>query len=278
MDLSVSIVTYKNDEEILMKAVNSVLDSEGLSLKLYIVDNSPTDELRHLFVGDERIEYLFGHGNVGYGSGHNIAIRKSMEQGCKYHAVLNPDLCFESSVLKSLRSFMDINTDVGLCIPNVMDYYEGYRRTAIKLLPTPFIAFLRGFIPDCKLKKNIDNRYILDFADYSKVLDAPYISGCFMFFRNEHLSDIGLFDDKIFMYYEDTDISRRMYVAHRNCFVPDVTVKHIGDRATHKSKKMMWITIKSGCYYFNKYGWLFDSQRRKINEEVLRNIPKVHES
>lgn len=55
------------------------------------------------------------------------------------------------------------------------------------------------------------------------------------------VEEIGLFDENIFMYYEDTDISRRMYMKHRVCFVPYVIAKHVGERAAHKSKKMFWI-------------------------------------
>lgn len=134
---------------------------------------------------------------------------------------------------------------------------------------------LLRFATNWKYTKKKDEDFMLSFADYTQVLDIPYLSGCFMFFRNMMMEEIGLFDENIFMYYEDTDISRRMYMKHRVCFVPYVMAKHVGERAAHKSRKMFWIMTKSAIYYFNKYGWTFDSKRKKINRYVLATIPKA---
>ena len=76
------------------------------------------------------------------------------------------------------------------------------------------------------------------------------------------------------MYYEDVDLSRRMFTKYRCCFVPHIKAYHKGERATYKSAKMLWITIKSALYYFNKYGFIFDSERKKINAEVLGKVPR----
>ena len=42
---------------------------------------------------------------------------------------------------------------------------------------------------------------------YDKITDVIYLSGCFMLFRKEYLDEIGYFDENIFMYFEDADIT-----------------------------------------------------------------------
>lgn len=273
MDLSVSIVTYKNDEEILMKAVNSVLDSEGLSFKLYIVDNSPTDELRHLFVGDDRIEYLFGHGNVGYGSGHNI-IMKNKEKIGRYHLVLNPDIFFENEILKNLVSYMDRHPDVGNIIPRTLVPNTGKDCAICKLLPTPFDLFLRMLIPVRSLRKKSTTKYQMLFADMNQSMNVPFLSGCFMFLRASIFEDIGYFDERIFMYAEDTDLNRRIHIKYLTLYYPELVIYHYGAAESHKKLKMMWISIKSCAYYFNKWGWFFDEDRRLINKKTVSEYSK----
>ena len=77
-DLTISVVTYRNDVTELMQTINSALNTK-LNIRLYIIDNSPTNELESLFT-DPRVEYTFNGANVGFGAGHNIAIKKVLGQ------------------------------------------------------------------------------------------------------------------------------------------------------------------------------------------------------
>ena len=266
-----SIVLYKTDIPMVSEVIHSFFRGKSLGRKMFLVDNSPTDELSILKdLYPEQMEYIFCNANLGYGKAHNIAIRKSMEQEFKYHVVLNPDLSFDEDTITELEKFMDENEDVGQCMPDIRNMDDNSRRNCCKLLPTPANGIFRRFLGNTSLARKLDEKYLLKSADYSRVLDIPYLSGCFMFFRNSALKEIGLFDEKIFMYFEDTDISRRMFTMKRACYVPYTQVKHVAERATYKSFKMLLITIKSAIYYFNKYGWFFDKERSSINSSVLK--------
>lgn len=106
INLRVSIVLYRNNYKQIEKTIYSVLGSK-LNIKLWLVDNSPTDELKFLKDLDNRIEYIFNNANLGFGKAHNIALRKSIEEGIPYHLVLNPDVYFDEGVLEELYSFME---------------------------------------------------------------------------------------------------------------------------------------------------------------------------
>lgn len=101
--ITTSIVLYKTPRNQIEAVLKSVFDSNCVD-KIYIVDNSPTDELSYVKDLSSLIEYI-PHENTGYGSSHNIAIKKSIELGADYHVVLNPDIRFESNVLRELAEY-----------------------------------------------------------------------------------------------------------------------------------------------------------------------------
>ena len=118
--LSASIVLYNTSHEQINMLLESVSKSNCVQT-LYIIDNSPNEENQELFKTSKlcnNIEYI-PHENTGYGSSHNIAIKKAIECGSDYHIILNPDIYFESNVLSELVHYMDINTDVGYILPKV---------------------------------------------------------------------------------------------------------------------------------------------------------------
>jgi len=97
-------------------------------------------------------------------------------------------------------------------------------------------------------------------CDYDKsIYPVEYPTGSFMFFRTEVLKKIGGFDPAIFLHYEDADIGRRMLALARVVYVPLVRVQHFWARDTHKSWRAKWITMKSGWYYWRKWGGLWCS-------------------
>lgn len=250
------IVLYKNDLTMLREAINSFLDTE-LNVKLYLVDNSPTDELKTL-VTDSRMEYIHNPANPGFGAAHNIAIKKAFEIESNYHLVLNPDIYFEKGILEKLCEFMDSNLSVGHIMPKVT-YPNGEFQYLCKTNPTFFDLFARGFMPSF-LKKIFQKRmdgYEYKNQDYNKIIyDIPYLSGCFMFLRTDVLKQVGFFDDRIFMYLEDADLTRRFLQVSRTVYYPEAHVYHHFAKLTHKKLKFKWITVESAFIYFNKWGWL----------------------
>ena len=269
MNLSSSIVTYKSSKKDLQTVIECV--NKSIINKLYIVDNSPTDELKDFVLAlSDKIEYIFGHGNVGYGAAHNIAIRKSIEQNSTYHVVINPDIIFEKDVIDSLMQYMDNNIDVGQIMPKVF-YPNGELQYLCKLIPTPYDFFIR-FLPFKNFKEKHGEKFELRFTGYNKIMNIPYLSGCFMFFRVASLKDIGLFDERFFMYPEDVDITRRMHEKYKTIFYPNVSIIHAHAAESKKNFKMLKIHINNTIKYFNKWGWFFDKKRKQTNKNVMMNI------
>ena len=266
MNISVAIVVYKNNPCVLRKVIDSVLATKRVSVKLYIIDNSPTDELKTLFLNDFRVEYIFQNSNKGFGAGHNVILRESKKMG-EYHLVLNPDAYFEPNVLEQIYNYMEANPDIGNVMPRIV-YPNGELQYLCKLLPTPLDWIGRMFIPLSSIKEKINSSFEMRFADYSKEMNVPYLSGCFMFLRKSVIEEMGVFDEGIFMYGEDTDLNRRIYQKYRTMYYPEVTITHAFEKGSHKSLRLFWIHVKAAIYYLNKWGWFYDKERTLINRRT----------
>lgn len=269
--ITASIVVYKNKPEVVLGAINSFLESEMNSL-LFIVDNSPVDLLK-FHIHDPRIQYIFNKGkNLGFGAAHNIAIKLALEYGSTYHVVLNPDVYFNRDVIPELTELLDTHAEIGMAMPKVL-YPDGRLQPLCKLLPSPATLFVRRFFRiNSKLLATKNKIYELHISGYNKVMDVPFLSGCFMFLRMEAVRKIGVFDERIFLYTEDMDLTRRMHKSYRTIFYPHVTIFHIHERSSYKSFSALLIHVKSAITYFNKWGWFYDPERKEINRITLLKL------
>jgi glycosyltransferase, family 2 len=268
--ITASIVLYNTDVSQLRNAINSYAPSAERIL--YLVDNSEQKfDLRKLNMDLTYIRYIFNNKNLGYGAGHNVAIRKAFELDSKYHLVMNSDLSFDSEIINFIILYMDENKDVGQLMPKITDQNSNICYLC-KLVPTPFDLILRRFLPFANLKKTQMDRFQLKFTNYDKIMNVPYLSGCFMFFRVSALKNVGLFDEQFFMYPEDIDITRRMHRKYKTMYYPYVSIIHFYGGASYKSLKMLWIHTYNMIKYFNKWGWFFDAERKAINTRVLSNL------
>src|SRR5690606_31971600 len=264
--LSASIVAYKNSAPILARAISSFLNSAGDSV-LYLIDNSPTDALRDL-ANDPRVIYVQCSRNIGFGAAHNIALR-GVAQHSRYHLVLNPDVYFESSVLPELQQFMYSNPDVGLVMPKVLNP-DGTLQRLCKLLPSPWTLIARNFLTPFADRENFS--YALQFTNYHRLLDVPFLSGCFMFLRMSVLEHNGLFDERFFLYGEDLDCCRRIHRHARTVYYPHAVIYH----DQQELKGALFHKIMNLSKYFTKWGWLHDEERRQINNRVLNEVVREY--
>jgi GT2 family glycosyltransferase len=262
--ISGSIVVYKNSLAEVQDAINSFLNTQ-LRVRLFVVDNSPNDTLRRA-CGDPRITYIFNGRNLGFGAAHNIVLRAAMNKAA-YHLVLNPDVYFDAGVLEKLLEFAKSRPDVGLIMPKVLNP-DGSIQYLCKKLPTPSDLILRRFLP-ATLKPFLEKRlegYELRDQDYTRILSVPVLSGCFMMINSEALSQVGLFDERYFLYLEDVDLCRRICQRFDTIYFPEVAIYHRHKKGSYQSVGLMVRHIVSAFRYFKKWGWFSDTERVRINQ------------
>ncbi len=254
MQVTATIVTYNNNLEVLKEAITSFLNT-SLNVKLFLIDNSPSDTLRSLAT-DHRIQYIFNNKNLGFGRAHNLGIELSHQCESEYHLVLNPDVYFNQGTLEKIYTFLSKNKQYGLLMPRVI-YPNGEIQYLCKTPPSISILILRRFMPQAVrrlFKKKMDKFEYRDH-DYNQIIEnVPYLSGCFMFFRNEVLKQVGGFDERIFMYMEDADITYRTLEYSKTVYYPEATITHHFAKGSYKNLKLMYYNIEGAFVYFKKWG------------------------
>jgi hypothetical protein len=266
--INISIVIYNQHHTEISSIIDKIAKSSCVG-HIYIIDNSKIYNIE--IASFKRIIYVFNNKNLGYGAGHNIAIKKTIKEGAAYHLVLNPDIIVEGDVSDRLLELMENNKDIGLIMPSIK-YPDGQTQHLCKLLATPIDLIGRRFIPLRKWIEERNNKYELLFTGYNKTMQVPSLSGCFMLLRTDVLEKIGGFDERFFMYFEDFDLCRRIGQVSKTVYYPEVSVIHNYEKGSYKISKLLFYHIHSAFKYFNKWSWFFDKERRRINRETLGRL------
>lgn len=279
--ITASIVTYHTPIPELDRCLHCLLASARVEWVLVVDNGGEEDRLGKYCeeLHEARVKYL-AHTNVGYGAGHNIALRKADQD---FHLVINSDVYFNPGTLEALEDFLNAeeNQDVVQLIPRVHNA-DGSLQYVCRLLPTPIDLFARRFLPKSWMEKR-NHRYTLAFTGYDRPMNAPYHMGCFMLLRVIALDAIAIapshkqplktyFDERYFLYPEDIDLTRRMHRIGRTLYWPGVTITHEHRQASYHSWHMTCVHLREMCKYFMKWGWLSDSERKAFNQRLLAEV------
>lgn len=263
---SMSIVLYNNDVAELSKTIESILQN-NFNIIIFLIDNSANDNLK-FFAKEDKVFYFHNPSNPGFGTAHNIAIAKAIGMGFKYHFVVNPDIYCTEDVVSPMINYMIQNSDVGMMMPQILNL-DGSIQNLPKLLPTPYSILMRKLKKPASIYKEFINKYELRFVDREMIYNSPILSGCFTLLNLKAIQEIGMYDDKFFMYFEDWDLSRRMHLKYKTIYFPNVSVYHGYDSGANKDSRLFKIFVNSAITYFNKWGWFFDAERSEINKKAL---------
>ena len=135
-----SIVLFKTPDFLISRVLDCLIQSNVFHT-IFIIDNSP-EMSNFSFSSYPKVEYIKNI-NDGYGSAHNIAIKKALEFS-EFHLILNPDIYFDGAILNEMLGKMIKDSDIGLLMPKIL-YPDGTNQYLCKLIPTPVDLFLRRF-------------------------------------------------------------------------------------------------------------------------------------
>ena len=268
--LSVGIVVYRPDLALLGSTLRSLRvavdvarsDGEAARVSVTLINNGPSegDALHRLLASalppeaGVDVAVMDGHGNVGYGRGHNLAIGSSRSE---YHLVLNPDVVLEPDALLEGMRFLRQQPDVALLAPEVRGE-DGRLQYLCRRYPSLLVLLLRGFAPPF-LRRRFAGRIawyeLRDRLEEPIVRPVPLASGCFMLARRELLAAIGGFAPDYFLYFEDYDLSLRLRRLGEIAYVRKVRITHFGGDTARKGGRHVGMFVRSGLRFFRTHGW-----------------------
>ncbi|WP_413294129.1 glycosyltransferase [Bdellovibrio sp. HCB185ZH] len=265
-----SIVTFNPSWDLLEKTIRSFLTAAPAA-QVVVWDNSPLDgvsaKLKSTFA--EKVIYLKSPGNFGYGKGHN-SVFKHIQGNCRYFAVLNPDLEIPIESISKLTAYLEQNPQFEMISGSIKGMDEKIHEVH-KPLPS-FMGYIRTLLgrkfPSLK-SDDLQNPF---FPLPAKPLRIPVISGCFMLFTAKHYKELNGFDERFFLYFEDYDLSLRSFLTGKSVVVPEVTIHHNWERASHKKFKLLLTHLRSAFIFYFKWGF-GNKLAKKVNETARQEKP-----
>jgi GT2 family glycosyltransferase len=269
--LSVSVVVYRPDVDVLERTLitlsRSVLAARAQRVlgttKIIIVDNGSQqrtldDVVRRTVTDAAHVSILRGHGNIGYGPGHNLGIfMETADEVADLHLVLNPDVELLESTLSEAIRYLEWHPEVVLLAPMVHQP-NGEIAYLARRYPSAGVLLLRGFAPTW-MRRRLDGamrRYEMrDVVGVKPTADVPLVSGCFMLARAATLRKVGGFDERYFLYFEDHDLSLAMGREGVVRFVEDVRIVHNAGGVRRKGLRHIAMYCASAVKFFRKHGW-----------------------
>ncbi|BAI72856.1 glycosyl transferase [Azospirillum sp. B510] len=277
LSLDLSVVLYHPDADLLARSLDTIgaaadrlARETGVRTRLWIVDNgAPKDDQagghaashpfrslldRYASAGRPPATLIAGHGNIGYGAGHNLAIRQG---DAPYHLILNYDILLEPEALLAAWRYMESHPRTVLLTPKVFGP-AGEQEFLCKRRPTVLDLGLRAFAPAAikrMFARRLERYEMRDVTRDAVVTGLEQVSGAFMFFRRDALRRLGGFDDGYFLYFEDFDLSRRAMALGEIAYVPDVRLVHFGGKAARKGGAHIRMFARSALRFFNTHGW-----------------------
>lgn len=259
--IGVSIVVYNTPSDELQSIVRKCCMETQVGGVCIIDNNSKSRVDEKSFDSDKVV--VIRNNNTGYVA-HNLGMEVFEDRGFEYHLIINSDIDFEHGTLDSISDILDRNKAVGLMMPKIV-YPNGELQRVAKFLPNPLEMLFRML--------GLKRIFCIETPSNSLVpIFVPYLSGCFMFMRREHLDRCGYMDERFFMYAEDIDLSRRMAKIALNLYFPGITVTHKHGRASKKKVKLLIVHIVNLVKYFNKWGWWVDADRVRLNDKCGRYV------
>lgn len=258
MKVAVVILNFKVKDET-VKCLESVKKSNYGDLEIIVVDNNSGDGLAEEMKRFPDICFIQNRGNLGYTGGNNIGIKAALQDKADYVFLLNPDTTIDRNTIGNLIAAAE-REDVGILGPKVL-FADG--KTIWYAGGTIDLANVLGG------HRGIDEK---DLGQYNKVEETGSVSGGAMMVKNKVFEKIGLFDERYFLYYEDSDFCYRAKKAgFKLLYVPTAIVYHANAKSTGLGSPLQ-------DYYITRNRMLFASKflpwRTKfaLLRECIKNI------
>ncbi|MBU0621574.1 MAG: glycosyltransferase family 2 protein [Gammaproteobacteria bacterium] len=255
VDVSVILVSY-NTIEMTKTALNHLeSSSHNLETEVFVIDNDSKDHSVEVLRNEyPNINLIENKSNVGFGRANNQALPNIKG---RYVLLLNTDAFVETDTVAKTVQYMDANPCCGILGVRLIGR-DGELQPSCRYFPTPWNLFLgrsglKRFIRGAKLVDDMS-------WDHASVRDCDWVPGCYLLIRKEVIDEVGLFDPRYFLYYEEVDLCFAAKSAGWGVtYFPYTSVIHLGgESAKHqgeistKSQQIESLKIESELLYFRK--------------------------
>ena len=229
-ELTVVIVTYKTNREIL----NNCIDSIDNSVKILIVENSSDLEFKKEMESKfQNVSVLLANKNLGYGAGNNLGFKNIKT---RYGLISNPDIVYEKDFFKNTQNYLIPQIEFSIIGISYIDDKDN--------LPYGAIDNKKN---DLLKEKKYDTNYLKE---------VDWVVGCSLIVDTKFVDTNDMFDENIFLYFEEIDLCRRIKLRGGKIFNSSfLKVKHLGHKGSAATDPDY--TIESEI--FRNWHWMWSS-------------------
>jgi len=252
--VSIIIVNY-NGADILPGCLSSLNRFIPENYEIIVVDNASQDS------SPDFIALNFPHitlvrlpENRGFGAGNNIGAKIATGE---YLFLLNTDTMLTSNILEYLVELMEARPEVGVIGPKLL-----FPNGQFQISFAPSIG-INGEIQARRLHKNAQDKSKLNLIEkkFQETQEVDIVVGAAFFIRASVFRKLGGFDEQFFMYFEESDLCKRVKnLGYKILYTPVVSLIHIRGHSIKKTANLMSLEYRrSQIYYYQKYRPLWEN-------------------
>lgn len=259
------VLNYRTPELTLRSVEAALREMDGLEGGVTVVDNDSGDGSFERLTqavrerGWNRVRVMQSGRNGGYGAGNNFGVRQGLPDGSSpdYIYILNSDAFPEPGAIRVLAEYLDAHPRVGFAGSRLHGEDGAFHQTAFRF-PTVFSEFETAAAtgPISRLLR----RYIVALPESDDVQEVDWLAGASLMVRHRVFEETGGFDERFFLYFEETDLSLRARRAGwLSVYLPESRVMHIGSVSTGMKswKRIPPFWFDSRLWYFTKNHGVF---------------------
>lgn len=253
MHKTVSLIyVYFNSSKEIIDSIKSLKGALGkLTYEIIIVDNNSPKALPTSFFGKRNVKIIKNDENLGFGAAVNLGAKVAVG---KYFFVINPDtVCIKNSI-NLLFNRISKDKKIGVIGPQQIDKNGRILHSTAGIPKFPDALFVYSRLNKLWPNNPYSRKYWSKDRDLNKEQETETIGGAAMMFPKKIFEEVGGFDERFFMYFEETDICQRIRkLGYKILYYPKAKIIHHVGRSTSDKKWIQKTFEESRLKYFKKY-------------------------
>ncbi len=259
MDLSIVILNYKT-ARLTRQCIKTIkLYEPKLAYEIIVVDNNSRDGVGAML--KERypdVRFIQTGRNLGYAAGNNVGMKAATG---RFVMILNPDITVRPGSIEAMVAYLEKHPAIGVLGPKLVRPDGSVDESCFRFPTHAIPIYRRTPLGRTSRGRRALECYLMSDYDRKETRDVDWLLGAVLLFRRSELDRIGLFDERFFLYYEDTDWCRRFRRAgYRVVYYAGAEMVHYHERLSAQGpwftslfRKPTRVHIASCLKYFRKW-------------------------
>lgn len=269
IDVSVVLLNY-NTLSFTKQCVESIIENTNVPYEIIVVENNSSDNDKTKEIEKQYVNtrVIISETNLGFGGGNNLGVRNAKG---KYIVILNNDTIVYPKTIDNVKKILD-DSDGKTIITGFIEGPDQKLQHSGGKEPQITGELLRfGFLLIKYFPNKYYNVHYFFPCENSGPKNMDWASGCFFAQTREFYNELGGFDERMFMYFEDVEFHKRVRAAGgKITFRPEIKIKHFGSQSSKNHlNTIIRSQYKNTIYYFNRHSGKSSAVLFHLSSKIL---------